>query len=138
MAGVVALLVLLVAAAPAARATDYTVGDWQGWVSGVDYNAWASSKTFDVGDTLFFRYNGLHTPAEAGEADYKACSASNSIQTSTDQSTKITLTKPGSRYFICGTPGHCSSGMKLAVTVAGASNSTPSGSPPSTPFGVIY
>ncbi|RWW57904.1 hypothetical protein BHE74_00035289, partial [Ensete ventricosum] len=52
MAGVVALLVLLVAAAPAAAATDYTVGDLQGWVSGVDYNAWASSKTFDVGDTL--------------------------------------------------------------------------------------
>ncbi|RRT52616.1 hypothetical protein B296_00020266, partial [Ensete ventricosum] len=47
MAGVVSLLVLLVAAAPAAAATDYTVGDLQGWVSGVDYNAWASSKTFD-------------------------------------------------------------------------------------------
>ncbi|CAL9044866.1 unnamed protein product [Musa banksii] len=107
-----ALLVLLVAAAPAASATDYTVGDLQGW------------------------YNGLHTLAEVGEADYKACSASNSIQTYTDQSTKITLTRPGSRYFICGTPGHCSSGMKLAVTVDGASSSTPAGSPPSTPSGL--
>ncbi|CAL9101668.1 unnamed protein product, partial [Musa acuminata var. zebrina] len=107
-----ALLVLLVAAAPAASATDYTVGDLQRW------------------------YIGLHTLAEVGEADYKACSASNSIQTYTDQSTKITLTRPGSRYFICGTPGHCSSGMKLAVTVDGASSSTPAGSPPSTPSGL--
>ncbi|CAD5170993.1 unnamed protein product [Musa acuminata subsp. malaccensis] len=136
MAGVVALLVLLVAAAPAASATDYTVGDLQGWVSGVDYTAWASGKTFNVDETLFFQYNGLHTLAEVGEADYKACSASNSIQTYTDQSTKITLTRPGSRYFICGTPGHCSSGMKLAVTVDGASSSTPAGSPPSTPSGL--
>ncbi|URE00212.1 Plastocyanin-like domain [Musa troglodytarum] len=76
-----------------------------------------------------------HSLAEVGEADYKACSAGNSVQTYTDQSTKITLTRPGSRYFICGTLGHCSSGMKLAVTVAGASSSTPAGAPLSTPSG---
>ncbi|CAL9091040.1 unnamed protein product, partial [Musa textilis] len=106
-------LVLLVAAAPAASATDYTVGDLQGWVSG-------SSSTMVS-----------HSLAEVGEADYKACSAGNSVQTYTDQSTKITLTRPGSRYFICGTLGHCSSGM----TVAGASSSTPAGAPLSTPSG---
>nr|CAD1818696.1 unnamed protein product [Ananas comosus var. bracteatus] len=46
----------------------------------------------------------------------------------------------GSRYFICGTPGHCSSGMKLAVTVTAASpsttpagGSTPSSTTPTTP-----
>ncbi|CAL9752736.1 unnamed protein product, partial [Musa acuminata subsp. burmannicoides] len=112
-----ALLVLLVAAAPAASATDYTVGILTQFLS-------------------VFQYNGLHTLAEVGEADYKACSASNSIQTYTDQSTKITPTRPGSRYFICGTPGRCSCGMKLAATVDGASSSTPAGSPPSTPSGL--
>jgi hypothetical protein len=45
-------LVLLAAAAPAAYAVDYTVGDSSGWTGGVDYSTWASDKTFNVGDTL--------------------------------------------------------------------------------------
>lgn len=51
MAGVTALLVLLMVAVPA-YATEYTVGDSQGWTSGVDYGTWVSAKTFMVGDTL--------------------------------------------------------------------------------------
>ncbi|KAG1354377.1 hypothetical protein COCNU_07G004890 [Cocos nucifera] len=82
---------------------------------------------------VVFQYGFLHTVDEVSESDYKACSASNSIQTYNDQNTKITLSKAGSRYFICGTPGHCSGGMKLAVTVADSSTpSTPEGSTPST------
>ncbi|XP_010919749.1 stellacyanin [Elaeis guineensis] len=133
MAGVTALLVLLIAAVPV-YATQYTVGDSQGWTSGVDYSTWVSDKTFKVGDTLLFQYGFLHSVDEVSESDYKACSASNSIQTYNDQNTKITLSKAGSRYFICGTPGHCTGGMKLAVTVAGSSTtpSTPEGSTPST------
>jgi len=77
----------------------------------------------------------LHTVAEVSSADYSACSASNSIQSYSDQNTKIALTAPGTRYFICGTPGHCGNGMKLAVTVAAAAATTPpaSSSPPATP-----
>ena len=78
----------------------------------------------------------LHTVAEVSSADYSACSASNSIQSYSDQNTKIALTAPGTRYFICGTPGHCGNGMKLAVTVAAAAATTPpassSSSPPAT------
>ena len=44
MAGVTALLVLLIAAVPV-YATQYTVGDSQGWTSGVDYSTWVSDKT---------------------------------------------------------------------------------------------
>ena len=51
MARVTALLVLVLAAVPA-MATDYTVGDSSGWSTGVDYDTWASDKTFKVGDTL--------------------------------------------------------------------------------------
>ena len=77
----------------------------------------------------------LHKVAEVSSADYSACSASNSIQSYSDQNTKIALTAPGTRYFICGAPGHCSDGMKLAVTVAAAAATTPpaSSSPPATP-----
>uniref|UniRef100_A0A0E0GAJ0 Phytocyanin domain-containing protein n=1 Tax=Oryza nivara TaxID=4536 RepID=A0A0E0GAJ0_ORYNI len=130
------LVVLLLAAVAPAFAVDYTVGDTSGWSSGVDYVTWAKSKTFSVGDSLVFQYSMMHTVAEVSSADYSACSASNSIQSYSDQNTKIALTKPGTRYFICGTSGHCSGGMKLAVTVSAAAATTPtptaSSSPPST------
>ncbi|KAF6158824.1 hypothetical protein GIB67_012467 [Kingdonia uniflora] len=47
----VALCVLLMAA-PAVYATEFTVGDKAGWNTGVDYGAWSTGKTFKVGDTL--------------------------------------------------------------------------------------
>ncbi|XP_074580881.1 mavicyanin-like [Curcuma longa] len=131
MAAAAVLLIFVAVAVPAATATDYTVGGSQGWTSGVDYNSWASGKTFNVGDSLLFQYSSQHSVAEVGESDFNACSSSNSIQTYTDQSTRISLTEPGSRYFICGTPGHCSGGMKLEVSVAGST--TPSS--PSSPSG---
>uniref|UniRef100_A0ACD5ZCT2 Uncharacterized protein n=1 Tax=Avena sativa TaxID=4498 RepID=A0ACD5ZCT2_AVESA len=121
-------LVLLAAVAPA-HAVDYTVGDSSGWASGVDYSTWASDKTFNVGDTLVFQYGMSHNVAEVGSADYSACSATNSIQSYSDQDTKIALTKPGTRYFICGATGHCAGGMKLAVTVSPAATTTPAATP---------
>ncbi|CAM0944992.1 unnamed protein product [Alopecurus aequalis] len=124
-------LVLLAAVAVApAYAVDYTVGDSSGWAGGVDYSTWASDKTFNVGDTLVFQYGASHNVAEVGSADYSACSATNSIQSYSDQDTKITLTKPGTRYFICGASGHCAGGMKLAVTVSPAATSTPTPTAP--------
>ncbi|KAF0933798.1 hypothetical protein E2562_019258 [Oryza meyeriana var. granulata] len=142
MAGVHGLVaagvVLLLAAAAPAYAVDYTVGDSSGWSSGVDYDTWAKGKTFIVGDSLVFQYSMMHTVAEVSSADYSACSASNSIQSYSNQNTKIALTKPGTRYFVCGTSGHCAGGMKLAVTVSAADATTPTpsttpvSSPPST------
>lgn len=46
----------------------------------------------------------------------------------------VKLEKPGTRYFICGTLGHCDQGMKVKiVTVSGNAPSSPgSSSPPST------
>ncbi|XP_062221049.1 uclacyanin-3-like [Phragmites australis] len=132
MAGLIAGMVLLAAVVAPAYATDYVVGDSSGWTSGADYTTWAKDKTFRVGDTLVFQYSTMHNVAEVSSADYSACSASNSIQSYSDQNTKIALTAPGTRYFICGTPGHCSNGMKLAVTVAAAASTTPA-SPSATP-----
>ncbi|KAL6911696.1 hypothetical protein ACP4OV_000501 [Aristida adscensionis] len=131
MAGLmVAVLALLAAAAPA-YGTDYVVGGSSGWNSGVDYTTWAKGKTFNVGDNLVFQYSAMHNVAEVSSADYSACSAGNSLQSYSDQNTKIALTAAGTRYFICGTPGHCSGGMKLAVTVA--ADTPASSSPPTAP-----
>uniref|UniRef100_A0A0A9I214 Uncharacterized protein n=1 Tax=Arundo donax TaxID=35708 RepID=A0A0A9I214_ARUDO len=112
------LAALLVAVVPAS-AKDYTVGDSSGWKPGVDYTAWAKGKTFNAGDTLSFQYNAAHSVLEVSEADHSACSASNPLRSHRDQSTTIPLTKPGTRYFICGATGHCAAGMKLAITVSG-------------------
>ncbi|XP_006653638.1 mavicyanin-like [Oryza brachyantha] len=139
--GVLAAVLLVVAAAAPASAKDYTVGDSSGWVPGVDYTAWAKGKKFSIGDTLLFQYNGrAHSVVEVSAADLSLCSASNPLRSykSDDGITTITLTKPGARYFICGATGHCASGMKLTVTVeslsgGGSSSSSSSGARPVKP-----
>ncbi|TVT98679.1 hypothetical protein EJB05_56011, partial [Eragrostis curvula] len=107
--------VLLVAVAPAS-AKDYTVGDSTGWTTGVDYTAWTKGKTFHVGDTLC-KDTQMPVPVQCdpfgdgGErGGHGACSASNPLRSHKDQSTTIALTNPGTRYFICGTTGHCAAG----------------------------
>ncbi|KAL5973842.1 hypothetical protein ACLOJK_030500 [Asimina triloba] len=184
MAAAFAILVLMLAA-PAVYATDYTVGDTSGWETGVDYNTWASGKKFVTGDTLckltlriigenyairrcrspdivswleglwilpsgmhesitktiYQRIDnpepfsemgaGSHAVDEVNEDDYKNCNSGNALASHTDGSTKITLSKSGSYYYICPTLGHCTGGMKLAVTVSDAS--TPTTTPSTTP-----
>ena len=71
-----------------------------------------------------FQYSSSHSVLEVSEADHSACSASNPLRSHRDgQSTTVPLTKAGTRYFICGAPGHCASGMKLAITVSGGTSS---------------
>ncbi|KAM0935515.1 putative Phytocyanin domain, cupredoxin [Dioscorea sansibarensis] len=133
-----ALVVFLAVVAPAI-AVNYIVGDSGGWSTGVDYTTWVSGKTFNKGDVLEFQYSPLHSVTEVKESDYNSCSTSNAINSYSDSDTKITLTGPGTRYFVCGTAGHCSQGMKLAVTVSDSTSpstpSSPGGSSgsPSTP-----
>ncbi|KAL7203917.1 hypothetical protein ACSBR2_017053 [Camellia fascicularis] len=134
MATVAALMMILLIAAPAAYATQYTVGDNAGWAQQVDYTAWVSGKTFRVGDTLLFTYASTHSVDVVSQSDYNSCNTANPITPYTGGSTVVNLNTTGSMYFICPTGGHCQSGMKLAVTVAAASTSpTGSPSPPGTP-----
>lgn len=43
---------LVVSCAAVAAATRYTVGDGEGWTTGVNYNNWANGKFFRQGDEL--------------------------------------------------------------------------------------
>ncbi|KAG5018927.1 hypothetical protein AAZX31_06G096000 [Glycine max] len=108
-------------------ATVYTVGDTSGWAIGTDYSTWTGDKIFSVGDSLAFNYGAGHTVDEVKESDYKSCTAGNSISTDSSGATTIALKSAGTHYFICSVPGHCSGGMKLAVTVKSgkASDATP-------------
>ncbi|PIA52012.1 hypothetical protein AQUCO_01000118v1 [Aquilegia coerulea] len=135
MAGsrVLCVLVVVLCCAVQGFAVTYTVGDTNGWVANVDYSTWTSGKSFAVGDTLVFTYGGgAHTVDEVTESDYSSCAIGNSITSDSTGSTSITLKTPGTHYFICGIPGHCSGGMKLAVTVGGNETTTTPASP-STP-----
>ncbi|XP_006660724.2 mavicyanin-like [Oryza brachyantha] len=111
---------LVVSCAAAAAATRYTVGDGEGWTTGVNYNNWANGKYFKQGDELVFNYqNGAHTVTEVRQSDFDSCNGNNPLSNDNRGSTTIRLSYPGTHYFICTTQGHCSTGMKLAVTVNG-------------------
>ncbi|GJS31937.1 blue copper protein-like protein [Tanacetum coccineum] len=89
----------------------YTVGDSAGWALAVDYNTWASDKTFRVGDKLVFNYDSSHTVDLVSSTDYAACAVGNSIASYNTGTTTIALNTTGSHYFICGIMGHCTGGM---------------------------
>ncbi|GLJ42145.1 hypothetical protein SUGI_0872760 [Cryptomeria japonica] len=99
----------------------YTVGDEAGWTLDYDYQKWASGKTFYVGDTLVFKYfnseMGNHNVVRVSRTGYTNCVIDPNMGVYESGSDKIVLSAPGDMWFICGTPGHCESGMKLKITV---------------------
>uniref|UniRef100_A0A9I9CTE7 Phytocyanin domain-containing protein n=2 Tax=Cucumis melo TaxID=3656 RepID=A0A9I9CTE7_CUCME len=107
----------------------HMVGGSQGWQESVDFDSWASSQTFKVGDQIVFKYDSsLHSVVELPEeSSYKNCDIGNSIESKSSGNDVIKLTKSGTRYFACGTIGHCSQGMKVKIKIAtGTASSTPS------------
>lgn len=103
--------------------TVHKVGDTKGWtMAGVNYEDWASSKTFQVGDSLVFAYNkDFHDVTEVTHNDFELCESSKPLKRYKTGSDSITLTKPGLLHFICGVPGHCNIGQKLLIHVLPAS-----------------
>ncbi|ONH95631.1 hypothetical protein PRUPE_7G081300 [Prunus persica] len=117
----------------------YRVGDSDGWTSRglVDYNKWASTKDFHVGDTLIFTYNNqFHNVMQVSDQDFESCNATSAISSYTSGSDTITLKRPGHYYFLCGAPGHCQAGQKVDIKVSlpVPENLIPSPSP-SSPYG---
>lgn len=103
--------------------TLHKVGDSNGWtVMGANYESWASSKTFQVGDSLVFEYNNAnHDVNEVTLDKFELCEPSNPLARYETGSDTVTLTKPGVHNFICGFPGHCDIGQKLQIMVFPAS-----------------
>ncbi|GAA0168929.1 hypothetical protein LIER_43830 [Lithospermum erythrorhizon] len=126
-------------------ASKYVVGGSQGWDESTDFNSWSSGQTFKVGDELVFKYSsGLHSVNElADEKAYKSCDVGSSLKSLNSGSDTIKLDKAGTRYFACGTSGHCDAGMKVKITTGngGGSSSTTTSSSQSVhvlgPFYVI-
>ncbi|KAK2650519.1 hypothetical protein Ddye_018008 [Dipteronia dyeriana] len=120
-----------------AMAATYTVGGPNGgWDVTTDLQTWAASQSFIVGDNLNFQYTTNHDVLEVTKANYDACTTSNAVQSYNGGNTVITLSSPGKRYFICGTAGHCSQGMKVEIDTLATSSpppATPSTPPPTSP-----
>ncbi|XP_060172070.1 blue copper protein-like [Lycium barbarum] len=121
----------------------HIVGDALAWTvpsgGAAAYSAWASRKTFAVGDILVFNFTtGLHSVAEVSKAAFDSCNTSSPISISTNGPTNITLRTAGSHYYLCTIPSHCALGQKLAINVSAASGSIspapqPAASRPVTP-----
>ncbi|KAA3459446.1 mavicyanin-like [Gossypium australe] len=122
------LIIMLPLIAKQVSATQHVVGGSQGWEESVDLKSWASAQTFKVGDQLVFKYSsGLHSVVELGsETAYKNCDLGTSLDSKNSGNDVVKLNKVGTRYFACGTLGHCDQGMKMKITtVAGNAPSTP-------------
>ena len=133
MKTIVLLAVISAAALGTASAATHRVGEPGGaWDLTTDYGSWASSREFHPGDELIFRHQpGAHNVLEVSKADYDSCNATSPITTlGSGFFTYVALPAVGTRYFICGFPGHCTTtgtgGMKLKIDVVPGS---PSSSP---------
>lgn len=73
-----------------------------------------------------FRYDsGLHSVVEfPDERANKNCDIGSAIESKSSGNDAIKLTESGTRYFACGTIGHCSQGMKVKIKIGTASSTT--------------
>ncbi|OEL18201.1 hypothetical protein BAE44_0020780 [Dichanthelium oligosanthes] len=118
----------------AAHGASYTVGAPAGsWDLRTNYTRWASGISFRAGDQLVFKYSpGAHDVVEVSKADHDSCSNARPLATFTTGDDTVPLPAGGAtRYFICGVPGHCAGGMKLAVRVEAAAAGAPNAAAPS-------
>ncbi|KAF9685207.1 hypothetical protein SADUNF_Sadunf03G0030600 [Salix dunnii] len=108
MAKKTVVLLMMMALCEVCFGAGYNVGESDGWTIGVDYNQWASTKKFQVSDTL--------------------------VATFASGRDSIILDKAGHSYFVCGFPGHCQAGLRVAISAGASSSQSPDvPSPPSTP-----
>ncbi|RZS28556.1 hypothetical protein BHM03_00062176 [Ensete ventricosum] len=143
------------------EAAEYTVGEADGWDTGINYLLWSNKYNFTVGDVLgnvirvdhllqaaasafsftdrcvgthtVFKYVQVqHNVYQVTQETYQSCdSNSGVIRTYDSGDDRVTLGEATSYWFICTITGHCQDGMKLAVSVANSSSD--GGAAPSPP-----
>ncbi|WJZ94530.1 hypothetical protein VitviT2T_013377 [Vitis vinifera] len=116
-----ALIVLVAMNSSAGAATEFRVGDADGWRKpGVNetamYEQWAKRNRFQVGDSLSFEYKN-DSVLVVDKWDFYHCNSSSPISSFKNGKSVIKLERPGSFYFISGDPEHCKSGQRLVISV---------------------
>ncbi|XP_062227329.1 basic blue protein-like [Phragmites australis] len=98
----------------AAESRLWPVGDKAGWTFGV--LEWSNYKPFRAGDVLLFRYPpGAHNVVQVDAEAVQDCEIPGNATVWSSGSDRITLAR-GVSFFVCGFPGHCKNGMKIAIT----------------------
>ena len=96
------------------QAATYPVGGAGGWTFNVA--GWPKGKSFKAGDVLLFNYgSAVHNVVAVNRGGYSACTTPRGAKVYQTGKDQIKLVK-GQNFFICNLPGHCQSGMKIAVT----------------------
>ncbi|XP_076914851.1 blue copper protein 1b-like [Bidens hawaiensis] len=115
----IVFIMTVFALATSISATEYIVGDQNGWSLDFDYQTWTKDKVFYVGDKLVFNYApGVHNVMKVDGTAFQQCITSSSNGTLTSGRDIITLQTPGRKWYICGFGKHCElRNMKLAITV---------------------
>ncbi|KAL1309797.1 hypothetical protein HN51_052510 [Arachis hypogaea] len=115
MATLISLMCLLFLVKPSNAAT-YTVGGPGGW--SFNTNSWPKGKTFKAGDVLVFNYDSsTHNVVAVDRSGYSSCRTPRGAKVFRSGKDQIKIAR-GANYFICNVPGHCESGMKIAVNAA--------------------
>lgn len=101
-------------------AVQHVVGDDRGWdPSYSDFQGWASSKIFQVGDNLWFAYASAQQNVLElkSQEELEKCDLSNPTQLYNGGLDAVALVKDGSRYFSSGRMEDCRNGMKFHINV---------------------
>ncbi|XP_061343299.1 blue copper protein 1a-like [Gastrolobium bilobum] len=102
-----------------AMATDYVVGDQNGWTIDFNYTQWARDKVFRVGDNLVFNYdNAKHNVFKVNGTQFQNCSFPPPNDALTSGNDVIQLKLEGKKWYVCGVANHCAvHQMKLVINV---------------------
>lgn len=85
-----------------------------------------------------FQYSSTHSVYEVAKDKYQNCNTTDAIRTFTNGNTTVALSKPGDRFFVCGSRLHCFAGMRLQVNVEGNGPSqAPAGAPGAATAGIL-
>ncbi|XP_018505540.1 basic blue protein [Pyrus x bretschneideri] len=95
------------------HAAPQAVGDSGGWTFNSD--SWPNGKHFRAGDVLLFNYDpNLHNVVAVDRGGYSSCTTPSGAKVFRSGKDRVRLGR-GQNYFICSFPGHCESGMKVAI-----------------------
>ncbi|KAI3797804.1 hypothetical protein L1987_33067 [Smallanthus sonchifolius] len=142
------MVVILMIVGGVAGYKNYTVGDDLGWFDKlekptVDYQKWASSKTFSLGDFLIFHTDNNHTVVQTYNSTiYHLCDDSNALENDTIEyaspdpsasavhpvSVAVPLVKVGPNYFFSSDYDgeQCENGQRLSINVTQGQGLPPS------------
>lgn len=100
-------------------ATEYVVGDENGWGFDTNLKSWLKGKHFKAGDVLRFDFNRIGLPSSVlavNESQYKSCYTNGYEKQSYTPLRNRAVLEKGTNYFICSIGQFCDEyGLKMAV-----------------------